>query len=124
MVAVGNPVRQLLTYFVNFKIYFLAKTSSTYSSTAINIIYCFAITFGSELSWRGARVGSGGLIPLLTILDDSGGFNSPSKNLSLFRLLSYDQTITIKGAHSVMINFSQFLVYHLISSLTKFLNSS
>ena len=122
MVAVGNPVRQLLTYFVNFEIYFLANTSSTYSSTAINIICCFATTFfGSELSWRGARVGSASL---LKILDDSGGFNSPSKNLSLFRLLSCDQTITIKGAHSVMINFSQFLVYHLISSLTKFLNSS
>ena len=51
------------------------------------------------------------------------GTQPPLKNLSLSHLLLCDQTITIKGANSVMIIFSQFVVYQLISSLTKFVSS-
>ena len=61
-------------------------------------------------------------VSLLSILDNFGGLSPPSKNLSLFYLLSRDQAVIITWANSVMTIYSQHVVYY--SSLRKFFNST
>ena len=59
--------------------------------------------------------GVSGGISLLKILDNFGGLIPHlKKSLSLFYLLLYDQTITIKGAHSVMMIFLTMLCINLV----------
>ena len=86
------------------------------------------VTIANQGLAQGTQACRGGdlkeLSPFIKIFDNYGGFSPPSKNLSLFHLLSCDQTITIKRACLVMTIFPQFVVYQLTSSLTKILNSN
>ena len=87
-------------------------------SQSFNHILSFSLyELQSGLSWRGA------LLPFLKFWIILGA-EPPLNNLSLSHLLLCDHTITIEGAHSVMIIFSKFVVYQLFFSLTKFLNSA